>query len=398
MRPRTLAIALLAAVAVTGAAHGEDRTPGVTDTEVLIGLSAPLSGPAAARGNTAMAMEAWARYVNDQGGVHGRKIKVELKDDGFNPARAVANLKEMKDSVFLNAGLRGSAVLTAAKNDIAEYKLLTVNPYGNPSLWAKQPKDKLRYVFVNYPDSRDEGEFLVKQSVERLGARKVAVFYQNDDYGRGGLEGVNRGLQGFGGKGVFAGAVPYELADRDLGPHALRLRESGADAVIIYSTIMHGARVVKEMAKAGYRPQLVASFPLGDYTIMYRLLGELWEGAHFTDLNAAAGDPAGKVIVDVLTRYEPRLVGKEHTALSGAVAMIIAVEGLKKAGRNLTREGYVDAMESIKAFTTLGLTAPVTFGPNQHHGLNAVRLLRANKAADSSYAEVLPWQIFKPLF
>ena len=71
---------------------------------------------------------------------------------------------------------------------------------------------------------------------------------------------------------------------------------------------------------------------------------------------------------------------------------------MKKAGRNLSREGFVEAMESIKGFTTMGLTAPVIFGPNQHHGLNAVRLLRANKAADSSYVEVLPWQIFKPLF
>ena len=127
-------------------------------------------------------------------------------------------------------------------------------------------------------------------------------------------------------------------------------------------------------------------------------MGDLWEDAYFAGLNAAAADPAGKIIVDVMTKYEPKLVGKENTALAGAVAAIIAVEGLKKAGRNLSREGFVEAMESIKGFTTMGLTAPVTFGPNQHHGLNAVRLLRANKAADASYVEVLPWQIFKPLF
>ncbi len=398
MRLRTLAIALLAVAIATGSAQAQGRSPGVTDTEIAIGLTTPLSGPAAAWGNTAVAMESWTRYLNDQGGIHGRKIKVELKDDGYNPGRAGANLKEMKDSVFLNVGLLGSAVLNAAKDDVAEYKLLTVNPYGNPAIWAKQPKGKLRYVFVNYPDYADEGEFLVKQSVERLGAKKVAVFYQNDDYGKGGLEGVNRGIKGLGGKGSLAGAVPYEVTDRELGTHALKLKESGADAVIIYSTITHGANVVKEMAKAGYRPKILASFPLGDHTIMYKLLGELWEGAHFAGLNAAAADPAGKAIVDILTKYEPKLVGKENTALAGAVGIIIAVEGLKKAGRNLSREAYVEAMEGIKGFTTMGLTAPVTFGPNQHHGLNSVRLLRANKAADNSYVEVLPWQVFKPHF
>ena len=398
MRLKTLAIALLAVAFATGSAQSQGRVPGVTDTEITIGLTTPLSGPAAAWGNTAVAMEAWARYLNDQGGINGRKIKVELKDDGYNPGRAVANLKEMKDSVFLNVGLLGSAVLNAAKEDVAEYKLLTINPYGDVAIWAKQPKAKLRYVFVNYPDYADEAEFLVKQSVELLGARKVAVFYQNDDYGKGGLEGVNRGLKGLGGKGSLAGAVAYEVTDRELGTHALKLKESGADAVIIYSTITHGANIVKEMAKAGYRPKILASFPLGDYTIMYKLLGELWEGAHFAQPNISAAEPAGKAIVDILTKYEPKLVGKENTALTGAVGIIIAVEGLKKAGRNLTRESYVEAMEGIKGFTTMGLTAPVTFGPNQHHGLNAVRLLRANKAADNSFVEVTSWQIFKPLF
>ena len=398
MRLKTLAIALLAIAFAAAPARAQGRAPGVTDTEITIGLTTPLSGPAAAWGNTAVAMEAWARYLNDQGGINGRKIKVELKDDGYNPGRAVANLKEMKDSVFLNVGLLGSAVLNAAKEDVAEYKLLTINPYGDVAIWAKQPKAKLRYVFVNYPDYADEAEFLVKQSVELLGARKVAVFYQNDDYGKGGLEGVNRGLKGLGGKGSLAGAVAYEVTDRELGTHALKLKESGADAVIIYSTITHGANIVKEMAKAGYRPKILASFPLGDYTIMYKLLGELWEGAHFAGPNISAAEPAGKAIVDILTKYEPKLVGKENTALTGAVGIIIAVEGLKKAGRNLTRESYVEAMEGIKGFTTMDLTAPVTFGPNQHHGLNAVRLLRANKAADNSFVEVTSWQIFKPLF
>ncbi len=395
---RTLIAALLILALGAVPALAQRPTPGVTDTEVTIGLTTPLSGPAAAWGNTAVAMEAWTRYVNDQGGIHGRKIKVELKDDGYNPGRAVANLKEMKDSVFMNVGLLGSAVLNAAKDDVAEYKLLTINPYGNPAIWAKQPKDKLRYVFVNYPDYQDEGEFLVKHSIERLGGKKVAVFYQNDDYGKGGFEGVTRGIRGLGGKGSLAAGVSYELTDRELGTHALKLKESGADTVIIYSTITHGANVIKEMAKAGYRPKIVASFPLGDYLIMYRLLGELWEGAHFAGLNATAADPAGKAIVDIMTKYEAKLVGKENTALAGGVAIILAVEGLKKAGRGLTRESYVEAMESIKGFTTLGLTAPVTFGPNQRHGLNAVRLLRANKAAENSYVEVLPWQVFKPHF
>jgi ABC-type branched-subunit amino acid transport system substrate-binding protein len=397
MRSSGLGAALVAVLLTAVPALAQTRT-GVTDTEVVIGLTTPLSGPAAAWGNTAVAMEAWTRYVNDQGGIHGRKLKVVMKDDGYNPGRAVANLKEMKESVFMSVGLLGSAVLNAAKNDVAEWKLPTINPYGNPAIWAGQPREKLRYVFVNYPNYVDEGDFLVSHAASKLGAKKIAVFYQNDEYGKGGLEGVNRGLRSLGGKASLAAAVPYELADRELGTHALKIKEAGADTVIMYSTITHGANIVKEMAKAGFRPKLVGSFPLGDYLIMYRLLGELWEGAHFAGLNATYGDPAGQKIADILTRYEPKLKGRENTALAGAVAIVVALEGLKKAGRNLSRESYVEAMEGVKNFDTMGLTAPMSFGPNQRHGLNAVRLLRAVKAADTSYTEVVSWQVFKPLF
>jgi branched-chain amino acid transport system substrate-binding protein len=395
-----LPVLLLAALVLSAAPALAQKTPGVTDTEIVIGLTMPLSGPAAAWSNTGVAMEAWARHVNDQGGVHGRKLKVVMKDDGYNPGRAVANLEEMKEQVFASVGLLGSAILQASKDKVAEFKLPTINPYGNPAIWAKQPKDKLRYVFVAYTDYHDEGDFLVTQAVTKLGGSKVAVFMQNDEYGKGGLEGVNRGIKSLGGKGSLVATVAYELTDREMGTHALKLKDSGADTVIFYSTITHGANVIKEMAKVGYRPKIVSSFPLGDYLIMYRLLGELWEGAHFNALNAAAaaGDAPAKPILDVLTKYEPKLVGKENTALAGAAAMILAVEGLKKAGRNLTRESYVEGMEQIKGFTTMGLSPAVTFGPGRRHGLNAVRMLKAVKAADNSYVEVVPAQIFQPHF
>src|SRR6058998_581158 len=195
-----LAVVLAAALLLAAAPAIAQKTPGVTDAEIVIGLTMPLSGPAAAWSNTGVAMEAWARYVNEQGGIHGRKVKIIMKDDGYNPGRAVANLEEMKDQVFMSVGLLGSAILQASKDKVAEFKLPTINPYGNPAIWAKQQKDRLRYVFVAYTDYK-------------LGASKVAVFYQNDEYGKGGLEGVNRGLRGLGGKGSLVTTVAYELTD-----------------------------------------------------------------------------------------------------------------------------------------------------------------------------------------
>jgi ABC-type branched-subunit amino acid transport system substrate-binding protein len=395
MRLRTFGVLLLVLAMSATSAWAQAKVPGVTDTEVVIGLTTPLSGPAAAWGNTAVAMEAWAKYVNDQGGVHGRKIRTILKDDGYVPGRAVANLTEMKDSVFMVVGLLGSAILNASKDLVAEAKLPIVNPYGNPAIWERQPPEKRRYVFVNYPDYIDEGEFLLAHAVDKLGAKKVTVFYQNDDYGKGGLEGVKKGLRGVGVKASLAADVSYELTDRELGTHALKLKDSGADTVIFYSTISHGANMIKEMAKVGYRPKLVASFPLGDHHIMFRLLGDLWEGAHVNVLGAIVGEPEGDRIADILVKYDPKLKGKESTALAGAAPMMIAVEGLKRAGRNLTRDSYVEAMETIKDFVPEKLTAAITFGPNRRHGANAVRLMRAEKG---NLVSVSGWVIFPPHF
>lgn len=215
MKLRVLAALLL--VAFPAVTNAQSRVPGVTDTEIVIGLTAPLSGPAAIYGNLALAKEAWARYVNDSGGVHGRKLKVVLKDDGFSPTRAVANLREMKDSVFLTAGLVGSAVVNAAKDEIAEARLPLVNAYASPQTWARQPRDKLRYVFIDYPDYADEADYLVTYSVTKLGAQKLAVFYQNDDWGKEVMDGVSRAMKTLGAKATLAAAVPYEVSDRELG-------------------------------------------------------------------------------------------------------------------------------------------------------------------------------------
>ena len=208
MKPRVLGAMLFVAALGAASALAQSGAPGVTDTEVTIGITTPLSGPAAAWSATALGAEAWAKHVNEQGGVHGRKIKIVMKDDGYNPGRALANVNEMKESVFALVGLLGTAVLNATKDTVADAKLPTIWPYGNPQVYAKQPKDKQRTVFMVYPDYGDEGEFLVQQAAKLVGAKKVAIFYQNDDYGKGGLEGVKRGVGKLAGSVALAGRCP----------------------------------------------------------------------------------------------------------------------------------------------------------------------------------------------
>ncbi len=398
MKLRILGTTLFVAALGATSALAQSKAPGVTDTEVTIGITTPLSGPAAAWSATALGSEAWAKHVNEQGGVHGRKIKVVMKDDGYNPGRALANVNEMRDSVFALVGLLGSAVLNATKDTIAEAKLPNIWPYGNPEIYAKQPKEKNRTVFMVYPDYGDEGEFMVQQAAKLTGAKKVAIFYQNDDYGKGGLDGVRRGVAKLAGSVALAGEVSYEVADRELSTHALKIKESGADAVVLYATPTHGVGIVKEMAKVGYRPKIFASFPLGDRHTMFRLLGDLWEGAYYNVTGAVPGEPDADRIIDILLKQEPKLKGRESYAVLGATAMMAAVEGMKRAGKDLTRDRFIDAMDSIKDWTPEKLTAPITWAPNRHHGANPIRMQRAGKAADTSFTVISDYQPFPSHF
>lgn len=378
MRKTTSWIGILLGVIllVTSTAGAQQKVAGVTDTEVVVGWTTPLSGPAALWGVTGLGGAAWASHVNAQGGIHGRKIKVILKDDAYNPTRAMANLEEMKGNVFAICGLLGTAVLNAAKDYFPDNKIPLITAYGDVRIWAKQPKEKLRYVFIAYPDYEDEAEYVTHYALKSLSSKKIALFYQNDDYGKMAMSGVKKAMNAMPGKAKLVASVPYEVTERALSTHALKMKESAADTAIMYPTMTHGALILKEMAKIDYRPKALTTFTLGD-PVMYKIAEGVWEGTYVAfpgNSGIPGSEPLSDMIADILKRYDPKLEGKEYLALFGAASMMHLVEGLKHAGRNLTPESMVKGMEMIKDWKAEGIGAPVTYGPDRRHGNNASRM------------------------
>ena len=370
---------------------------GVTDTEIVVGWTTPLSGPAALWGVTGLGGKAWADHINAQGGIHGRKIKVLLKDDGYNPARALANLQQMKGQVFVIAGLLGTAICNAAKDFPAENNIPLITAYGDIRIFARQGKEKTKNVFVTYPDYEDEGQYLTTWAIKNRDAKKIVVFYQNDDYGKMGLEGVKKGVAATGGRAKLVSAVPYEITERALSTHALKLKESGADTLVMYADPTHAAIITKTMAKVGYQPMVLASFPLAD-AIMYKIAGPTWEGT-YVGLPGNTGlpgtDPDADRVAAILKKYNPKIEGKEFLALFGATSMMHLAEGLKNAGRNLTPETLVAGMEKISEWKAENLGARVTYRPGRHHGNNASRVAQAR---DGKIIGLTPWTVFQPRF
>lgn len=393
---RRIGAALASCLLGVTSAAAAPAVPGVTDSEITIGITGPLSGPAAAWGTIALASEAYAKHVNDQGGVNGRKLKIVLKDDGYNPGRAVANFNEMKDQVFAVIGTVGTAVLNANKDLVAEAGLPLISPLGNVEVFSKQPKEKVRTVFQVYPDYEDETEFLAQQAAKLEKVKKLAFFGQNDDWGKLALEGAKKGVAKVPGMQLVAD-VFYEVTDRELGTQALKLKDSGADAILLCATPTHGANIVKEMAKVGYRPKIFASFILYDRDTMFRLLGDLWEGVYFNTAIAMRGEPVADKLIETIVKLDPKFKGREGFAVQGALDIDLLVEGLKRAGRNLTRESFLKAMATIKDYSGGGLTAPINFGPDRHHGQNTVRLMRTGKVG-GPVTQITGYQTFPPKY
>ena len=398
MRKTFLSSGILVALILTIPASGSAAdVRGVTDTEIVVGWTTPLSGPAALWGVTGLGGKAWADHINAQGGIHGRKIKVILKDDGYNPAKAMANLQQMKEDAFVIAGLLGTAVCNAAKDFPADNNIPLITAYGDIRIFANQPKSKIRNVFVTYPDYEDEAQYLTVWAIKNRGTQKVVVFYQNDDYGKMGLEGVKKGIAATGGKAKLVGAVPYEVTERALSTHALKLKESGADTLVMYADPTHAAIITMTMAKVGYQPMVLASFPLAD-AIMYKIAGPTWEGT-YVGLPGNSGlpgtDPDADRVVDILLKYEPKIKGKEFLALFGATSMMHLAEGLKNAGPNLTPETLVAGMEKISEWKAENLGARVTYAPDRHHGNNASRV---GQAKGGKIIGLEPFTVFQPRF
>lgn len=382
---RVAVIAALLVIAATGTvAQTQER--GVTPTEVVIGTSQPLTGPAAFWGVPVTGgMDAYLKILNDQGGIHGRKIRLVAMDDSYLPPRAVANVRELveRTGVFAIVGLLGSANAFAVRDYITQNEVVWINPLADATMWAGFKGN--RTLFVSYVSYVDEGRLLTEYAAKNLKAKTFAVFYQNDLFGQRGLLGVKRGAASS--KTRVVATVPHELTDREFSAHALKLRESKADAVVLYTNPTAGALLVKEIAKIGYQPRLVSTSALAD-PAMFVLAGEAWNDVTLAAYFPLPGtDPKVDATLASITKVNPALARTPFNAVGGVSFLEPFLEGLRRAGPNLTRNSLIAAMETIRNWDG-DVARGVTFGPNRHQGLNRIFIIRSE---NGQYRKLTDW-------
>ncbi|MDY0350590.1 MAG: ABC transporter substrate-binding protein [Desulfobulbaceae bacterium] len=365
--------------------------PGVSGDEILIGSSLALEGHAGYLGTqTLHGALAYINFINEQGGIHGRKIRVIAYDDGYDPPRCVANTQKLinEDRVFALFSYVGTPTSVKIIPIVKEGKIPLLGLFTGASV-LREPFN--RYIINVRASYYQETDAMVKHFVEDLDIRKIAVFYQYDDYGLDGLRGTEIGLKKYGLVPVATGS--YVRGTMDVEDGLDRIMASGAEAVIMIGTYDPCAKFIKLARTKGFNPMFHnVSFVGSDE--LARKLGAEGEGVIITQVVPPPEAPEGRTLLwgieeysNLLKKYYPEdelnFVGFE-----GYINAKVLVEGLRRAGRDITRENFIDAIDSIRKYS-LGIANTLTFGPDDHQGLERVYFTQIK---DGKFALLADWE------
>jgi len=342
--------------------------PGVTATEVVVGSWGPQDGPAGAYGAIDRTVDAYFKKVNDEGGINGRKIRFIYENDSYQPAKTVAAVKKLveEDKVFALVGGLGTAQNAAVMDYIVQNNVPHVWPATGTTALAVPLKKNVYAVQLNYTT---EATLATQYALDQMSAKKIAVFYQNDAFGKEGLDAVQAELKKRG--LAAAAAVSYETADTNFSAQALKLQTSGADTVIIYAVPKPGGSIIAEMGKIGYAPKLLSSSVINDPAI-FQLAGSAINGMLIEAYLPAFDDVSNPKIVEYqafMAKYAPKEQIGGFTESGYAYAQVF-MEALKRAGKELTREGFMQNLDQMKDFTG-SLVPSLSYSATDHAGVKA---------------------------
>jgi acyl-CoA hydrolase/ABC-type branched-subunit amino acid transport system substrate-binding protein len=348
--------------------------PGVTADTIRLGTFCDLSGPNATIGLAAMrGYSAFYDHVNRWGGVHGRKVELIIEDDGFDPLRtrkAVEKLVE-HDEVFALVSPLGTVTNLAVMEYLLEKEIPVISPHSGISAWATPLK---RTYFALQPSYEVEGRLLAQYALDVLHPERVAVFAVDDQFGREGSTAFVEELARSGVEPVFvllhaAGQSTPERWVAELAAHQ-------PDLVLLYTYVKLAADLLRAAHEAGLQPAWLSSYVNSGQGLFSFAGAAATHGLRATSYCSGPRYYRGERLFRKVMQRE---YGDEdpgpHSRIGYAAAQLV-VEGLKRAGHDLTREGFVAALEGIKDWTG-GLLPPISYSSTDHRGLTTLALLRA---------------------
>jgi branched-chain amino acid transport system substrate-binding protein len=368
--------------ASSSASSGGATAPGVTATTITFGTHQPLTGPAApGYSEIAPASQAFFNYVNANGGVFGRKIKLIIKDDSYNPTNTVNVVHQLvlQSNVFgIFEGL-GTPTHTKVVGYLNASKVPDVFVASGCPCWdngSSQP-----YTFGWQPNYTIEGKILGQYIKQHFAGQKVGVLYQDDDFGQGGLKGIQDELPA----SDIVSKQAYQPTTTDLGPQVTAIASSKAKIMVDFTIPAFTAIAQLTAFKIGYKAQLVVSNVGIDPTTVGGFLKTFSKGKASTALiegaitdgylpsTADSANPWVQLFKNVHAKYDASAPWDGNVEYGMAAAYTL-VQALQAAGKNLTRQGLIDAINQHGASWTGPGLVPFRYSTTDHGGYSGAAL------------------------
>jgi ABC-type branched-subunit amino acid transport system substrate-binding protein len=379
----TAVAALMASACSSGGSKGSNA-PGVTSTTVTIGSTQPLTGPAApGYSEIAPAAQAYFNYVNDNGGVNGRKITLKYLDDAYNPTQTLTLTKQLvlQDKVFAVVGALGTPTHTKVVDYLNQQRVPDLFVASGCSCWD-QPKQH-PYTFGWQPDYVVEGKILGDYITKNYAGKKVAYFYQDDDFGRDGMKGLDTYLD----KSLVVSRQPYQPGNTDVAAQVAAIARAKPDVVVLETIPAYTALFKLTALKLGFNPTMVVSNVGSDPITVSGLLenfakqagasvkgDQLIEGIVTDSYLPPIGDTSNSWVTlfkKVHDKYVPKLPFDGNVGYGMAYAYTF-VQALQAAGKDPTRQKLVDALEK-GGLAGPGLV-PYRYSSSSHAGFTGVQV------------------------
>jgi branched-chain amino acid transport system substrate-binding protein len=400
VRRRTVTV-LACALALAGVAGAAPRdTPGVSPGTILVGGTVPLSGPETAYSVVAYGADAYFKYVNDHGGVFGRKIEYRYLDDAYDPAQTVQQMRRLveQDKVF------------AIFNQVGTEQVLATRPYlnqhGVPQLFAGSGAETFAHDYRQFPWTLPylpsfyaEGQVYGRYIGRTTPGARIAVLFEDSDFGKDLLAGLKAGLAG---RARIVRAVSYAVTEATLGSQMATLKASGADTLMVFALPKQTIQALVGADKLGWHPHpYIAAVSIDPFVMdvaRSNTAGRATTGAisvtflkDASNLRRWGKDRGVRLYYSILKRYAPSSDPKAVANIYGMAAAYTLVDALRHAGRNPTRESLLRAATSLNEATNPFLLPGIVARtrPTDRFALEQVQLYR--------YARGGVWQVFGPL-
>lgn len=358
-------------LASSASAWAGENAPGVDGSQILIGSCSALDGPARFLGlETVTGASAYFDHVNAQGGVHGRKLQLVAFDDGYEPAKAEPCFRRlMKEGVFAAGFFVGTPTAAKYVPLAEENKLPVVGLFTGAELLYTPLKHYVLNVRASYYDETREQ---VDNLWNTLGIRKVGIIYQDDAFGTAVLSGLQSALQKHHATPVGLGTFPRNTLEVDKGMASVRA--ANPQAVLIVGPYAPVAEIVKKAHASGWRPLFLTVSFVGTEKFIAEA-GKDAEGTIITQVVPPYNRtdfPSVALYLETLKTYYPA----EHpsfVSLEGFVDAMVLVEGMKRAGKDITREKLITALESIdNKDIGLGPKLALKYSSKRHKGFDQI--------------------------